>query len=128
MKYCYTALLVVLSFSVNAQKPCNLILSGHVEDADTKDKLTSATVRIVELAREITTDEKGDFQFNGLCEGDYTLLITHVDCQPLETKVPLQKDRHQDFFLPHAMNTLGEVTSRRARAPPPPVLNKNSVG
>src|SRR5688572_17182011 len=51
---------------------CQLRLSGHVEDADTKDKLLSATVVIIELNRQIITDEKGDFVFDSLCAGKYT--------------------------------------------------------
>ncbi len=104
-----TAFAITAVIPVIAQKPCNLALSGHVEDADTKERLTGATVELIGLQREVTTDEKGDFRFNDLCAGTYTILITHVDCQPIQQEIPVQKDRHQDFFLPHALNTLGEV-------------------
>lgn len=93
------------SFSQN----CSLRLSGHVEDADTKEKLYAATVLLKELNKEITTDENGDFIFNQLCAGEYTLHISHVNCDPIEQKIKLDHNRHQDVFLYHARKTLGAV-------------------
>src|SRR5688572_27923617 len=84
-------------------------LSGHVEDADTKEKLLSATVLIVELHRQIITDDDGDFVFENLCPGWYTLQISHVHCQTIRQTVHLDRNRHLDLFLPHAKNTLGEA-------------------
>ena len=81
---------------------CNLQLSGHVEDADTKDKLQTATVSIKETGQTIVTDAKGDFAFTGLCAGNYTVLISHIDCEPVERKVALTKNGHIDVFMPHA--------------------------
>ncbi|MBX3255293.1 MAG: TonB-dependent receptor [Chitinophagaceae bacterium] len=88
---------------------CTLRLSGHVEDADTKEKLYAATVLLKELNREITTDENGDFVFGQLCAGEYTLYISHVSCDPVEQKIRLDRNRHQDIFLDHARKTLGAV-------------------
>ena len=89
---------------------CILQLSGHVEDADTKEMLTIATIEIVELKKQLITDEKGDFVFTGLCPGEYTLVITHVSCEPANKKIILTKNLHVDIFLPHARKTMGEVT------------------
>jgi iron complex outermembrane recepter protein len=70
---------LLLSFSAKAQ-PCTLQLSGHVEDTDSKEKLFAATVFITELNKQLVTDEKGDFVFYFLCQGIYTLQISHVNC------------------------------------------------
>ncbi len=88
---------------------CNIRLSGHVEDADTKEKLQAATVNIKGTSTQITTDEKGDFVFNGLCPGEYNIMITHVSCDTVERKVLLTKDHHMDVFLPHTRQVLGNV-------------------
>ncbi len=102
-----------------AQQPCNLRLSGHVEDADTKDKLVAATVRLIETGQAITTDEKGDFVFHNLCGAAYTLVISHVDCDSIVQRIILQRDQHFDFLLPHARNTLAEVVvESRTQASP----------
>lgn len=85
------------------------MLSGHVEDADTKDKLPGAVVTIRESGQQMITDEKGDFRFTNLCAGEYTLSITHISCDSIERRIQVSKNIHIDFFLPHARRTLGEV-------------------
>lgn len=94
---------------------CNLRLSGHVEDADTKDKLLAASISLKETGQTIVTDAKGDFVFTGLCPGEYTVLITHVDCEAVTKKVTLAKNQHLDVFMPHARKTLGELTVEAQR-------------
>lgn len=93
--------------AVSAQ--CILRFSGVVTDADTREKLKGATVTIRETKKELITDEKGRFQVEGLCQGSYNILITHVGCQPLEAHIHIKDDLHQDFELPHAQSQLSEV-------------------
>lgn len=85
-------------------------LSGHVEDADTKEKLQAATVSIKENGMQIITDEKGDFVFNGLCVGVYTVRISHISCDSVDKQITLTKDYHFDVLLPHSRKVLGNVT------------------
>jgi iron complex outermembrane receptor protein len=89
---------------------CTIKLSGHVVDSDTKEKLVSATVTLIEPARTIITNDNGDFVFDNVCAGNYTIRITHVSCDTIVQKVVLSKTQHIDFNLPHAVNTLGTVT------------------
>lgn len=88
---------------------CSLILKGHVEDLDTREKLNGATLLIIELNKELTTDAQGDFSFEGLCPGKFTLRISHVGCETVEQIITLSKSRHLDIDMPHKKNTLGEV-------------------
>lgn len=97
---------------------CELRLSGHLEDADTREKLTGAVVTIRELGMKIVTDDKGDFIFEHLCPGPYTLYITHVDCDPLEKVITLSKDLHLDLTMPHARRTLGEIVLEAQKGVP----------
>ncbi|MFM7710651.1 MAG: TonB-dependent receptor [Ferruginibacter sp.] len=105
-------LLVLLAggFSAAQAQPCTLSLSGHVEDADTKEKLDAATVLLEGKGSMVLTDARGDFQFHDLCPGTYTLRITHIHCDSLVMTVVLQHDKHVDFLLPHAKNVLQTVT------------------
>lgn len=101
---------MLLAFTGYSQaQTCNIKLSGHVEDVDTKEKLQAATVSIKENGKQIITDEKGDFVFTGLCTGDYTVLITHASCDSVEKKIRLTKDYHMDIWLPHTRKVLGDV-------------------
>lgn len=81
-----------------------------MEDADTKEKLQGAVVSLKETGQPIVTDEKGDFSFTGLCNGVYTLHVSHINCDAIERKINLIRDYHTDIFLPHARKTLGELT------------------
>lgn len=89
---------------------CSLGLKGHIEDADSKQKLAGATVFIDSLGIELVTDDKGDFVFKNLCAGSYRLRISHVGCETIEQNIVLTKNRHVDINLPHLKNTLSEVT------------------
>jgi iron complex outermembrane receptor protein len=99
---------MVIANAVYSQS-CNINFSGHVEDADTKEKLQAATVTIKETGKQIITDEKGDFVFTALCAGEYTVLITHISCNALQKKIILTKDYHIDMLLPHTRKLLGDV-------------------
>lgn len=110
MKYFITILVAFsIPFTVFCQD-CSLSLSGHVEDADTRQMLPGAIVTIRESGMRLITNEKGDFIFKALCIGEYTLQITHVSCDTVERKISLGKDHHIDIYMPHARRTLGEVT------------------
>ena len=98
----------MLSIGGKAQL-CTLQLSGHVEDTDSKEKLFAATVLIVELNKQLVTDEFGDFVFGFLCEGVYTLQVSHVNCTTVQQIITLKKSIHIDVYLPHQKNTLKEV-------------------
>lgn len=113
-RWLFAALAFASSLSVTAQD-CQLRLSGHVEDTDTREKLVGATVAIVELNRQLETDSTGDFVFDGLCAGNYTIRISHVHCQTVQQQIQLNKKRHYDFLLPHAKNTLSEVVVEARR-------------
>ena len=109
MKFIALFVCVFLLSATGLAQTCSIRLTGHVEDADTREKLQAADVSLKETGTQIVTDEKGDFVFRGLCAGNYTLLITHVSCDALEKKITLAKDYHLDVFMPHARKTLGAV-------------------
>ncbi len=101
---------MLLGFNVAIGQNCSIRLTGHVQDDDTKENLINATVKLEETGTLHTTNGKGDFVFSNLCRGTYTILITHVNCDSVIRKIVLSKDLHIDITMPHARNTLGEVT------------------
>lgn len=101
-----------------AAQDCDIRFAGHVEDVDIKEKLAGATVVLQEVSKQVITDENGDFIFEGLCPGEYTLYISHVNCDPVTQKIKIEKNRHQDFFLDHARRTLGAVVVESQKAVP----------
>lgn len=107
------SILIILIVSVASKyalsQNCSFILTGHVEDTDTKDRLHAATVFIKEIDKQIVTDNNGDFIFEGLCAGDYTIQVSHINCETVQKKITVAKNFHIDIFLPHEKNTLAEV-------------------
>ena len=127
MKFIFSILLFI-SAQLAIGQNCSIRFSGHIEDSDTKDKLAGATVRIEELNKELVTDQNGDFVFEGLCKGEYQLVITHINCETLTQKIRLDKNQHQDIFLPHAMKTLGEVVVEAQKGTPNTGFKKELSG
>ncbi|RYY14037.1 MAG: TonB-dependent receptor, partial [Chitinophagaceae bacterium] len=101
----------------SSAQDCNLTLKGHVEDSDTKDQLSGATVNIRSLNLELTTDENGDFAFAKLCPGTYEIEVTHVGCEPITQKITVTRNTHVDLLLPHLKNNLEEVIVSGSRQP-----------
>ncbi len=121
MKQIFVFVIIVISLypiEVNAQQ-CNLKIAGHVEDEHTKDKLEGATVRLINAGRQVLTNNQGDFVFDSLCAGTYTLQVSHVDCETVIKKIQLTKHVHLDVLMPHAQNLLEEVTVSAYKPVPP---------
>jgi iron complex outermembrane recepter protein len=109
LKTIFSIFLAILAVTSLTAQDCRLTIGGHVEDADSKEKLREATVRIKETGKQIATDDLGDFLFTGLCAGKYTLVISHIGCETIEKAINLQKNTHLDIYLPHSRKELGNV-------------------
>ena len=82
----------MLPFSIQAQN-CSVQLSGTVSDIDTKQPLENATVFIKELNQSVISDVNGFYRFTNLCGGNYTIIVTHISCIPIELKIKLEKQK-----------------------------------
>jgi len=109
MKLFITILFTFFIAATAISQSCTISFSGHVEDADTKEKLTGAVVTLKETGMQIITDEKGDFIFTKLCSGEYTLLVSHTSCDSIIKKISFAKNFHLDIFMPHARKVMGDV-------------------
>ncbi len=109
MRSFFVIFFLLVNSSYIIAQDCQLSLSGHVEDADTHEKLQGATVQLVETNRLVTTDAKGDFIFDTVCPGIYHILLTHSDCDSLLTEINLSKTEHLDLHLPHIRKLMGDV-------------------
>ena len=78
------AISIFLFSALNLNAQCILRISGTVKDADTRSALAGAIVTIIELKKTILTDNEGKYVLSGICPGDYTLRISHADCQALD--------------------------------------------
>ena len=74
------------------------------------ENLSKATILLVEKKRTIVTDDNGDFVFDDLCAGNYTIKLSHINYDSLERKFSVTTNVHLDFDLTPAINALNKVT------------------
>ena len=103
----FILLFIFLANASNAQ--CILSIRGKVKDADAKSSLQGATVLLLELKKTVITDSEGNYLFAGICPGDYTIHISHADCQSQDIHFHLKEDIVKNIDLPHTDNILKEV-------------------
>ncbi|MFZ9719440.1 MAG: carboxypeptidase-like regulatory domain-containing protein, partial [Chitinophagaceae bacterium] len=108
MKYFLIFALAVIGLSANAQS-CKFQLTGTVIDVDTRLPLQGVNLLLREQNKYFTTNESGFYRIEGLCAGNYTLLLTHADCLPIEYKVKLDSSMQRNFAMPHTYNQLQEI-------------------
>ena len=93
---------------LNAQN-CENNLSIEVIDLHDGTPLNNAIVVINELQIQRTTNLQGKLIFKDLCKGNYTLNITHEECENLQISIDLKKDTYKKIRLEHHLNELEEI-------------------
>lgn len=119
-----TTFLTVLGFT----QDCALRLTGHIHSTATHENLPQATVRLVEKNKVLVTDNNGDFRFDSLCAGDYTLSITHTGFDTVVRTILLTRSAHLDIDLVPLQNVLSEVTISSQRPAATTGLRKELSG
>lgn len=90
-------------------QPCDLVLQGRVVDSLSKVPLEDVHVLIIGKELGIITNNKGHFEFNGLCSGTYEIAVSHLGCSPKKFKVNLASNTRLDLILAHSDLLLDEV-------------------
>src|SRR5690606_36017919 len=113
--------LLYCSFSLTAQTGT---LSGTVND-ENNQPLIAATILLLENNKGTTTDDEGKYIFENIEEGLYTLRVSYLGYEAVETDVTIIAGElvQQNVSMESADNTLQmvEIIGRRART------YKNSV-
>ena len=109
MKYRIIYLVVFLFCNVITAQNCKIKFSGKVEDFHENLPLENAVILIKELNKYATTDDKGFFKFKNLCEGNFTIEISHISCGTKTIKVSFTKDVYKTIHLEHHIKDLDEI-------------------
>jgi iron complex outermembrane receptor protein len=120
--------LALLAVAVVHGQKCSGKLRGHVHSSLNHETLERATVMISETGRVIITDAKGDFVFDSLCAGKYTLLVSHVNYDTLIRPVAFASNQHIDLDLIPSKNTLSEVIVNSQKGSANTGITKNLSG
>lgn len=102
------ALFLFINSSLFAQ---NASLSGLVASKD-GNPITAATVEIKELKKVTITNEKGEYYFKSLPEGNYTLRVRYLGAEIIEKSITLIMGENvaSNFTLSESDALLKEVT------------------
>ncbi len=100
------------SFAQNNE--CNYSLSGKVLDEHDKSPLLYATVYIKELELGTLSDDKGNYRIDNLCKGSYSLIISHLGCEPVSETITITKSITHNFYPEHHAEELGEFTLKES--------------
>ena len=93
---------------IYAQK-CDIRLSGRVLDFHDYSVLAGAVVYIKGIEVSTISDEKGRYTFEGLCPGEYSLNISHPECDAIILKLNIEENTERDLLLEHHIEELEEV-------------------
>lgn len=90
-------------------------LTGHVHSTATHENLAGAVITVSGNTKTIITNSNGDFVFDSLCAGNYSIVITHSSFDSTVRDLTLSKNIHLDIDLVPANNVLSEVTVNATR-------------
>ena len=92
------------------EKLCQLSVSGAVIDEHDHSALSYATIYLIEPNQGVVADSAGKFEIRQLCEGEYTLVVSHVSCQPDTMLLQLDENTVLNLRLEHHPEVLQQVT------------------
>lgn len=107
--------LVVMYFTLflcntmNSQSICNYSINGKITDLDDGKELEGTFVIINNTNQTQITNDHGNFKFENLCSGNYTLTVRHVGCKDTLILVSLIKNTKLNIKLPHSAVELTEI-------------------
>lgn len=106
-------ILVVLSClfanSASYAQPCNGSLSGSVLDDHDRTRLEYAAIYIKETGQSALSDSAGHYRIEGLCDGTYTVRVSHLGCDDLLQSVRIKGSTNMDFHPEHHTEDLQTV-------------------
>jgi iron complex outermembrane receptor protein len=103
-------LCVKLVFAQQNTAECKYTLSGKVIDEHNYEALPFATILIKGTQNATLSDSSGFFTFHNLCEGKYTLISSHLDCENVEYELILAKSTEIVIHQEHHAKELHQLT------------------
>lgn len=88
---------------------CTYSISGQITDASTQTSLAGATIILKETLKTTVTNEKGEFVFENICQGDYHVIISHIGCEDKEEFLHVDGHQKLNIEMPHLINMLDGV-------------------
>ncbi|WP_420573867.1 TonB-dependent receptor [Kordia sp.] len=106
----YIFMLLLCSVVAVQSQNCNYTLSGKVIDLHDNSVLPGATLIIAGLEKLSQSDLDGNYSFSNLCEGIYTIQVSHPNCDTQAFKVSVSSNVKRNFKLEHHLEELNAIT------------------
>lgn len=108
MKY-YLMCLMLFTFGFHQAQNCNYTLLGEVKDFHDGTPITAANIYIKQLDKYIISDFDGKFKIENLCQGELTLVISHIGCETKTIVIQISGDTFKSIAIEHHVEELNEV-------------------
>lgn len=108
MRFCAFFILLLSSISSISQN-CDASLGGLVIDLHDGTTLAGATLIISETGKAVQTNLDGEYSFSSLCDGTYSIQVSHPLCLTRGFKVEVSGNTERNFKLEHHLEELNQV-------------------
>ena len=105
----YALLILLLSSITSISQNCNRTLSGTVTDLHDSSLLVGAVLIVTGTEQAVQTDLYGKFTISNLCDGTYTIQVSHPYCLTKGFTVKISGNTTKSFKLEHHLEELNQV-------------------
>ncbi len=111
----FTTILIALIYNAGFSQSCIFSIEGVIVDETTNKPLYLANVYLQETKKGVVTDEEGAYRIEGLCDGSYHLIVSHLGCATQKRFVHIEENKVIDITLEHSENELDHVVVRASK-------------
>lgn len=105
MKFYLAVSALLLSFQIQSQA-CFSTIEGKVMDFHDGTSIVDATIYIEAINKYEISDNSGAFKFNDICDGEYEMTISHINCETKKLKVVVDGKTFINILLEHHIEEL----------------------
>jgi iron complex outermembrane receptor protein len=106
----YVLLMLLLGSIQSISQNCNNTLFGTVTDLHDGSLLVAATLIVVGSEQVVQTDLDGKFTISNLCNGTYSIQVSHLFCLTKGFTIKISGNTTKTFKLEHHLEELNEIT------------------
>lgn len=106
----YSILIIVCCFiNIAYSQNCKSKFFGEVHDFHDGTPIIAATIYIETLDKYTTTDINGKFSIENLCDGNITVIVSHLACETKRLNIQISGDTFFNINLEHHIEELNEI-------------------
>ncbi len=113
--------LLVLTTSIMSAQTNNNVSGVVYEGNDNQNAVFFANVTLKELGKKVSTDFRGQYNFDGIQSGEYTLIFQFLGCETITKKVTIDNDTslvidahlEKAKLFPNNDHVIGAVDNRK---------------